>query len=222
MSSRSSKSISVELGNDECAVFLRETFDRTLLKRYYNELLVPLIPFEDERDSIEKIETGLKRTVEELQSGEYEDKPYVNVCVLVSKRGEIGADFGEVDLFGAIHFEYYCTANVGLINYLLVNEKFRGKGMARKLVARAQYQMELIAKYFGHLAGDSFETKEKERKRKKKKEKEKKIKTTNNNRMQCGICRDKLSNKGGSKDRCFTPSCTTQNIPQNGNAFVGF
>lgn len=156
-------------------VYLREKFSSELLTRYYRELLIPNIPFEDERDPIEKIERGLKRPSEELRADNV--LPYVNLCLLVhrkqsdndKKKKRIGGvekegseDEGEkrerleieqADIVGAVQFEYYCTANCGLITYLLTNEKFRGRGIAKTLVFYAQSKLEVIAKFFGHLAG---------------------------------------------------------------------
>ena len=160
--SRGSLNKSVKASDDKNsefeAVFLREKFSSELLTRYYRELLIPNIPFEDERDPIEKIERGLKRPSEELRSDNV--LPYVNVCLLLHmpKNGEKHEGDGteereKADLVGAVQFEYYCTANCGLITYLLTNERYRGRGIAKTLVFYAQGKLEVIAKFFGHLAG---------------------------------------------------------------------
>ena len=137
---------------DEEHIFLKEGYSKELLCRYYDELLVPLIPFEDERDSLEKLEFGLKTPSEKLHSEN--NQPYVNICLIMSKSEEEGeGPEAKKILYGAVQFEYYCTANCGLMNYLLVNENYRGRGVAKKLVSFAQAKLEVIAKYYGHLAG---------------------------------------------------------------------
>ena len=138
--------------DDEEPIFLKESYSKELLCRYYDELLVPLIPFEDERDSLEKLVHGLKTPSEKLHSET--NQPYVNICLIVSKQKLEGeGEDAKVILYGAVQFEYYCTANCGLMNYLLVNENYRGRGVAKKLVSFAQTKLEMIAKYYGHLAG---------------------------------------------------------------------
>jgi hypothetical protein len=155
-------------------VFLREKFSSELLARYYRELLIPNIPFEDERDPIEKIERGLKRPSEELRSDNV--LPYVNLCLLIDRKKKDGKakeegeerqggddverdrlEIEQADIVGAVQFEYYCTANCGLITYLLTNENYRGRGIAKTLVFYAQSKLEVIAKFFGHLAGERRE-----------------------------------------------------------------
>jgi GNAT superfamily N-acetyltransferase len=149
---RSSRSVSyskIPVHDDLEVLYLRDNFNSELLERYYHELLVPYIPFEDERDPISKIEKGLKRPTEELRSDRENVLPYVNVCLILQHVEGVAKPI----LAGASQFEYYCTANCGLLNYLLVNEEVRGKGIAKILVKLAQDKLEEIAKFFGHLAG---------------------------------------------------------------------
>ena len=132
---------------DEELIFLKKSFSKELLVRYYDELLVPLIPFEDERDSLNKIQSGLKTPPEKLQAEN--SRPSLNVCLITSKGGENEDKI----LYGAVQFEYYFGPNCGLMNYLLVNENYRGRGWPKSFVSIVQAKLEVIAKDFGHLAG---------------------------------------------------------------------
>ena len=132
-------------------LYLRNHYSEELLQRFYNELVIPLIPFEDEREPFPKLRASMTR--ENTKSHE-EVLPYVNICMLF----DIGDDATPEDLLtaplvGAVQFDYYVTANSGCLTYLLVSTAYRGRGVARILCGHCQEKLELVAKSFGHLAG---------------------------------------------------------------------
>jgi hypothetical protein len=149
-SSKKDRTVRTELGQFR-SLYLRNEYSYDLLVRYYNELLIPNIPVEDERETLEVIDKALKRPTEELRVDKDNVLPYVNVCLLLDESGNEKAT-----LAGAVQFEYYCTPNCGLITYLCVNGSINDKGIPILLAELAQKKLEVIAKFFGHLAGVLF------------------------------------------------------------------
>ncbi|EFA76800.1 histidine kinase [Heterostelium album PN500] len=60
---------------------------------------------------------------------------------------------GYSDIMGGVVFEYYPNGNFGCITYLLVNNEYRGQGIAGLLMKHAVSSLDNDAKSHGHLGG---------------------------------------------------------------------
>jgi len=101
-------------GDDEHAI--------ELMRRAYDEIYIPAFPIEDERDSREKIEAGLR-------------DPNANVkrVILLAGRGLKDPDPAKADL-AAIGIGYYYNTGAGLLAYNAVSPDLQGGGFGKMMV----------------------------------------------------------------------------------------
>ena len=151
-------------------VDLRFDFDAELLKRFYDELMVPNFPLADELDSIEYMESMLK----DADDDEAEEDPAkqsnaIQGMTMTSKDVDFHIllmlsfptapvegkrpNYADATILGGVVFEYYIQANVGLLTYLLVSPKYRGMRLGFILTEQCRESLESNAKSRGHLAG---------------------------------------------------------------------
>ena len=139
-------------------VSMKESFDIELLKKFYEELMIPNFPLEDERDDIADWIYCLDPTQQQNQK---EQGPSMDVMLLILKQEEKKKVVEEKDkssllskiakrtttttttIIGGIAFEYYKQAQCGLLSYMVVAEDFRRLGILRSLhpVACAAIQL---------------------------------------------------------------------------------
>lgn len=99
---------------------MNETFDLELLTQFYDELMIPNFPLEEERDDLE----DWLEYLSPAKSGELsEDGPSMDVLILHMD----GA------ILGGIAFEYYPQARAGLLSYMVVSTEFRRLGILATL-----------------------------------------------------------------------------------------
>lgn len=122
---------------------MRESFDLTLLTRFYEELMIPNFPLEDERDDLEDWVWCFDPSMQDGGEDEKEDEsklnPYFDVLilVLVSDRtdedgpGHLPAD--SVTILGGIAFDYFRQAQTGLLSYMVVSDDFRRLGIVKAI-----------------------------------------------------------------------------------------
>jgi hypothetical protein len=155
-------------------VDLRYDFDMDLLKRFYDDLMVPNFPLADELDSMEYMESMLREADEDDNESSSQAMTVANPASAASKPPAAAAvdfhillmlsfptapepgkrpNYGEAAILGGVVFEYYTQANVGLLTYLLVGSKYRGMRLGFILTEKCRESLESNAKSRGHLAG---------------------------------------------------------------------
>lgn len=122
-----------EKGSEWVYVNLGRTYDEALLTTWYNTVLKPNFPLEDEVESLESFRKGL---VDEPQ----EDDAMLREIILVVKWVDAKPVIG-----GGIVYEYYFESNCGLISFLVVAKNTRGQGLSRELVERAARELEVLS-----------------------------------------------------------------------------
>jgi hypothetical protein len=115
-------------------ISINETFDVELLTRFYNQLMIPNFPLEDERDDLDDwlfcLDPQQKTT----------EGPTMDVLILTE---EI-RDEDQCKILAGVAFEYYQNAQVGLLSYMVVTDEFRRLGILRSLHPVACHAMEQL------------------------------------------------------------------------------
>src|SRR3989338_4195922 len=144
---------------------LRWNYNQQILLDFYQKLMVPNFPIQDELEPLENflvalkagshhpfeldIVVGLDGEVPELLSSPPAASEWKGSSPVGLNRG----DFKVPSIVGGIITEYYPEPNCGLITYLLVNRLFRGSGVAGFLVNYSRQVLSQNAKARGHLSG---------------------------------------------------------------------
>lgn len=119
-------------------VSLRNVYNKQLLNRFYNELLVPNFgKFPDELQELVVFERG-------IQERNY---PYLLNIILVMK---------DDDLLGGCSYDFYRKSNCGLLAYIVVKPQYRNLGISKILIERTLQDLNLISS--GTLKGLFLET----------------------------------------------------------------
>lgn len=92
-----------------------------LLRRAYKEVFVPAFPIEDERESLERLETKLKD----------EQNPNKRLIIIA---GRNLTDPAKAEIYAISIAYYYTEYKVGLLAYNAVDPKYRDYGLGRKMV----------------------------------------------------------------------------------------
>lgn len=99
---------------------MNEAFDLDLLRRFYDELMIPNFPLEEERDDLDDWLICLDPDRAEDKSVE---GPPMDVLIL----------HFDNTVIGGIAFEYYPQARAGLLSYMVVSTDFRRLGILATL-----------------------------------------------------------------------------------------
>lgn len=106
---------------------MKESFDLEVLTQFYDELMIPNFPLEEERDDLEDwllyLDPG-----NQPQKDEEEDGPSMDVLVLRASSSD-----GSSTIIGGIAFEYYPQARAGLLSYMVVSSDYRRLGILATL-----------------------------------------------------------------------------------------
>ncbi|KAG7339261.1 amine oxidase [Nitzschia inconspicua] len=131
-------------------VSMKESFDSELLTRFYNELMIPNFPLEDERDDLD----DWIYCLDPDQKQDLSRYPTMDVLILCQQQSNdnnntVGDWNGStctssVTILAGIAFEYYRNAQVGLLSYMVVADDFRQLGILRELHPVACHAMELL------------------------------------------------------------------------------
>eukprot|EP01133_Synstelium_polycarpum_P004220 gene4220-4916_t len=142
---------------------LRKDYDYVTLKRFYEELMLPNFPKEDELEPldnwVEMFQEGLStnlddETLEARANGqdvapgcEVDFHIILALCPPEQRRAT------QSDIMGGVVFEFYPAINCGCITYLLVSSEYRGQGLAGQLVNEASARLMENGRVRGHLGG---------------------------------------------------------------------
>lgn len=111
---------------------MKESFDLEVLTQFYNELMVPNFPLEEERDDLEDWLLYLDPANQQKQKDDEEDSgedgPSMDVIIL-----RASSSTGVSTIIGGIAFEYYPQARAGLLSYMVVSSDFRRLGILATL-----------------------------------------------------------------------------------------
>jgi hypothetical protein len=136
-------------------VSMKESFDIELLKKFYDELMIPNFPLEDERDDIEDWIHCLDPAQHQNQNqntnqnqNQKEQGPSMDVLLLISSSSSSSSSSSTTTtkIIGGIAFEYYKQAQCGLLSYMVVAEDFRRLGILRTLHPIACEAIQLLHK----------------------------------------------------------------------------
>eukprot|EP00742_Colponemidia_sp_Colp-10_P002350 GILJ01002506.1.p1 GENE.GILJ01002506.1~~GILJ01002506.1.p1 ORF type:complete len:286 (-),score=36.76 GILJ01002506.1:152-1009(-) len=127
-----------------CALDLYKHFDAGLLTRFYNELIIPMFPLEDEREPLSEWMSYF----EQQRNGESDLHFHIVLLLCVANRdGEnagriVSSDNYDVDLetaciAGGCVFEFYSEKMTSLISYIVVNPEYSGRGLAKFMIKYA-------------------------------------------------------------------------------------
>jgi hypothetical protein len=100
-------------------IVLSRESDARLLRRFYDDCLVPAFPDPDELDSLDAIEECLQRN----QDGDFGANDY---HVIVASEGDEAA--------AGVIFDYLAVPNAGVIEFVVVNPGHRRSGLAAQLL----------------------------------------------------------------------------------------
>jgi len=110
-------------------VNLRFDYNRDLLMRFYEELMMPNFSmFQDELESIDSMEINLKRNGD--------DSKY-KLHIILAMEGSV--------ILGGICCEFFPKSQCGLFTYLVTSPQARGKGISRVLIDEGLRVMNLEA-----------------------------------------------------------------------------
>lgn len=144
---------------------LRWNYNQQILLDFYQKLMVPNFPIQDELEPLENFLVALKAGSEHpfemdiviVLDGELPEllnsPPAAAEWKGSSPVGLTKGDFKPPAIVGGIITEYYTEPNCGLITYLLVNKNFRGSGVAGFLINYSREVLDQNAKARGHLSG---------------------------------------------------------------------
>eukprot|EP01132_Coremiostelium_polycephalum_P011114 gene11114-13598_t len=163
---------------------LRKNYDYNVLKRFYNELMIPNFPKEDELEPldnwVEMFQDGISNTTttttttsisnDTTTSDQQEQQKFkifdpvlltdventgevVFHIILAICPKELKTEKQKSDIMGGVVFEFYPTINCGCITYLLVNDEYRGQGLAGLLIREATEKLMENGRNRGHFGG---------------------------------------------------------------------
>lgn len=105
-----------------------------LMRRAYHDIYVPAFPIEDERESLEKIESRLKKPVNGVE----------RVILLAGKHLD---DAQKAEVYGISIAYYYGSHQAGLLAYNAIDPKYQQMGLGRLMVTgRIEGLQQLAAK----------------------------------------------------------------------------
>jgi GNAT superfamily N-acetyltransferase len=106
---------------------------------------------------LEPLPAWRERCIDKNKSSAVDGTPDFHIVLLLDDDVELAEDIQErnsrATIAGAVVVEYYEQVNCGLLTYILVNSKYRGKGLGRILAEKACFTVEDNARGKGHLAG---------------------------------------------------------------------
>jgi hypothetical protein len=135
-------------------VSMKESFNLELLSRFYNELMIPNFPLEEERDDLDDWVYCLD-PAQKISKQQNEEQPHPSMdVILLVKREQRGALLLPVEentmsttrmtIVAGVAFEYYKQAQCGLLSYMIVSDEFRRLGIMRSLHPVACHAMQLL------------------------------------------------------------------------------
>eukprot|EP01112_Ceratiomyxa_fruticulosa_P007413 TRINITY_DN1920_c0_g1_i1.p1 TRINITY_DN1920_c0_g1~~TRINITY_DN1920_c0_g1_i1.p1 ORF type:complete len:462 (+),score=107.53 TRINITY_DN1920_c0_g1_i1:562-1947(+) len=137
--------------NDMVFVDLGENFDEGLIRKYYTELAIPNIKITSE---LEPVENWIALCKDQCDPNVVSTPPFFHLLVAFDlKPGSNEKDLHSLEIMGGLSFEYYPKSNCGLLTYLLVSEKCRGRGLAKILIQKAADIFGVTAKKQGRISG---------------------------------------------------------------------
>ncbi|KAF2068992.1 hypothetical protein CYY_009691 [Polysphondylium violaceum] len=134
-------------GKDWMIVDLWEDYDQELLDAFYNKYMMTQFGTSDELEPLENWHKAL--------STEGRDDPNIcdlHVLLALGLPGEHKGK-GHKYIIGGLVFEYYPETNTALVTYLVVNQRWSGKGIGTDLILRTLGILDVNAKQKGHIAG---------------------------------------------------------------------
>jgi len=107
-------------------VDLRKDYDKELLVRFYNDMMVPNFgQFEDELEDVEI-------WIDLLENQKSEDQFALHILLALQKTTQDGAE--KKVILGGCACEYYPRSNCGLLTYIAVDPTQRSKGISHHIV----------------------------------------------------------------------------------------
>jgi hypothetical protein len=101
---------------------MKESFDLAILTQFYDELMIPNFPLDEERDDLEDWLMYLDPSrMEELS----DDSPTMDVLILTLTN----KDTTTTSILGGIAFEYYPLSRAGLLSYMVISTNYRRLGI---------------------------------------------------------------------------------------------
>eukprot|EP01132_Coremiostelium_polycephalum_P009208 gene9208-11284_t len=134
-------------GKDWTVLDLWEDFDQELLDAFYHKYMIAQFGTSDELEPLENWHKAL--------STEGRDDPNIcdlHVLLALGLPGEHKGK-GHKYIIGGLVFEYYPETNCALVTYLVVNQRWSGKGIGTDLIIRTLTILDQNAKQKGHIAG---------------------------------------------------------------------
>jgi hypothetical protein len=99
---------------------MKESFDLAILTQFYDELMIPNFPLDDERDDLEDWLMYLEPSrAKELNA----DSPTMDVLILTIQINDT------ISILGGIAFEYYPLSHAGLLSYMVISTDYRRLGV---------------------------------------------------------------------------------------------
>ncbi|EGC34343.1 hypothetical protein DICPUDRAFT_98253 [Dictyostelium purpureum] len=134
-------------GKDWMIVDLWEDYDQELLDAFYKKYMITQFGTSDELEPLDNWHKAL--------SDEGRDDPNIcdlHVLLALGLPGEHKGK-GHKYIIGGLVFEYYPETNTALVTYLVVNQRWSGKGIGTDLILRTLTILDQNAKQKGHIAG---------------------------------------------------------------------
>lgn len=124
-------------------ISMKETFDLELLTQFYDEIMIPNFPLEEERDDLEDWIYCMDPSKKQNTSQDQSD-PYPSMDVLMVVKREKPSLTGKATIVAGVAFEYYKQAQCGLLSYMVVPNEFRKLGVMKSLHPVACHAMQLL------------------------------------------------------------------------------
>ena len=124
-------------------ISMKEKFDLELLTQFYNEVMIPNFPLEEERDDLEDWIYCMDPSKKQNTSQDQSD-PYPSMDVLLIVKREMPYSIGKTTIVAGVAFEYYKQAQCGLLSYMVVPNEFRKLGVMKSLHPVACHAMQLL------------------------------------------------------------------------------
>ena len=133
-------------------VSMKESFDLELLTRFYNDIMIPNFPLEEERDDLEDWIYCLD-PVKNNNGSEHQHQSYPSMDVLLLIKHQVQSALPREEtptfstgstIVAGVAFEYYKQAECGLLSYMVIPTEFRRLGIMRSIHPVACHAMQLL------------------------------------------------------------------------------
>ncbi|KAL3823096.1 hypothetical protein ACHAXA_011148 [Cyclostephanos tholiformis] len=128
----------------------------SLLKEFYDELMISTFPLEEEREELNDWMNCFRLQMHARQSPEKRQRLAERTMLLdVILMIQDDDNDGEHKILGGAAINYYSHSRVGLLSYIVLRDEYRGCGLAKLLHEEALVRIEMLANYYYDSIDDS-------------------------------------------------------------------